>query len=119
MHACSVNKINVTYLYSLSCSNVTSTGKIGRIERQGFDPKTAFIMATTEDMRSWMKDYPKVHDRIIEITKNAIAFQCHPDKFNLAVVHSLTYFFEYEHLQWQSRLCDGTVLQLWITRVVR
>jgi hypothetical protein len=68
---------------------------LGRIERQGFDPQTAFIMATIEDMRSWMKGYPEVHDRIVEITKNAIAFQCHPDKFNLAVDHSLNYFFEW------------------------
>jgi len=71
---------------------------LGRIERQGFNPRTAFIMATTEDMRSWMKDYPKVHDRIIEITKNAIALQCHPDKFNLAVDHSLTYFIEWSFM---------------------
>ena len=68
---------------------------LGRIERQGFDPQTAFIMATTEDMRSWMKGYPAVHDRIVEITKNAIAFQCHPDKFNLAVDHSMTYTFDW------------------------
>jgi hypothetical protein len=68
---------------------------LGRIERQGFDPQTAFIMATTEDMSSWMKGYPAVHDRIVEITKNAIAFQCHPDKFNLAVDHSMTYTFEW------------------------
>ena len=68
---------------------------LGRIERQGFDPQTAFIMATTEDMRSWMKGYPEVHDSIFEITKNAIAFQYHPDKFNLAVDHSLNYFFEW------------------------
>jgi hypothetical protein len=95
VHACSVSKINITYLYSLSCSNVTSTGMLGRIERQGFDPLTAFIMATTVDMLSWMEDYPEVHDRIVEITKDAIAFQCHPDKFNLAVNHSLTYFFEW------------------------
>ena len=95
VNACSVSKINVTYLYSLSCSNVTSTGMLGRIERQGFDPQMAFIMATTEDMRSWMKGYPAVHDRIVEITKNAIAFQCHPDKFNLAVDHSMTYTFEW------------------------
>jgi len=68
---------------------------LGRIERQGFDPQTAYIMATTEDMRSWMKDYPEVDVRIVEITKDAVAFQCHPDKFNLAVDHSLTYFFEW------------------------
>jgi hypothetical protein len=68
---------------------------LGRIERQGFDPQMAFIMATTEDMRSWMKNYPEVHDRIVEIIKNSIPFQCHPDKFNLAVDHSLTYYFEW------------------------
>jgi len=68
---------------------------LGRIERQGFEPQTASIMATTEDMRSWMKGYPEVHGRIVEITKNAIAFQCHPDKFNLAVDHSMTYTFEW------------------------
>jgi hypothetical protein len=45
---------------------------LGRIERQGFDPQTAFIMATTEDMHSWMKDYPEVHDRIVEITKMSL-----------------------------------------------
>ena len=95
VHTCSVSKINVTYLYSLSCSNVTSAGMLGRIERQGFDPQTAFIMATTEDMLSWMEDYPKVDVRIVEITKDAIAFQCHPDKLNLAVNHSLTYYFEW------------------------
>jgi hypothetical protein len=68
---------------------------LGRIEQQGFDPQMAFIMATTEDMRSWMKGYPEVHDHIVEITKYAIAFQCHPDKFNLAVDHSMTYTFEW------------------------
>jgi hypothetical protein len=51
-------------------------------------------MATTENMRSWMKDYPKVYNGIIDITKDAIAFQCHPNKLNLAVDHSLTYTFE-------------------------
>ena len=51
-------------------------------------------MATTEDMLSWMEDYPEVYVRIVEITKDAIAFQCHPDKFNLTVNHSLTYTFE-------------------------
>jgi hypothetical protein len=56
--------------------------------------KKAFIMATTEDMLSWMEDYPEVYVRIVEITKDAIAFQCHPDKFNLAVNHS-PYFFEW------------------------
>jgi hypothetical protein len=45
-------------------------------------------------MRSWMKGYPKVHDPIVEITKNSIAFQYHPNKFNLAVDHSMTYTFE-------------------------
>ena len=73
----------------------TSTGMLGRIERQGFDPQTAYIMATTEDMRSWMKDYPEVDVRIVEITKDAVAFQCHPDKFNLAVDHSMTLTFEW------------------------
>jgi len=68
---------------------------LGRIERQGFDPQTAFIMATTEDMRSWMIGCPEFHDRIAEITKNAIAFQCHPDKFNLAVDYSMTFTFEW------------------------
>ena len=68
---------------------------LGRIKRQGCDPKLAFIMATAECIRSWMNDYPEVYDRIIEITKNAIAFQCHPNKFNLAVDHSLTYTFEW------------------------
>ena len=68
---------------------------LGRIKRQGCNPKLAYIMATTECMRSWMKDYPEVYDRIVEITKNAIAFQCHPDKFNLPVDHSLTYTFEW------------------------
>ena len=68
---------------------------LGRIKRQGFDPQTAFITATSEDMRSWMKDYPEVYNGIIEITKDAIPFQCHPDKFNLAVNHSLTYTFEW------------------------
>ncbi len=52
-------------------------------------------MAITDDMRSWIKYYPKIYVRIVEITKNSIAFQCHPDKFNLAVDHSLTYFFEW------------------------
>ena len=32
-------------------------------------------MATTEDMLSWMEDYPEVYVRIVEITKDAIAFQ--------------------------------------------
>ena len=68
---------------------------LGRIKRQGCDPKSAYIMATTECMRSWMKEYLEVYDRIVEITKNAIAFQCHPDKFNLPVDHSLTYTFEW------------------------
>jgi hypothetical protein len=68
---------------------------LGRIEGQGFDPQTAFIMATTEDMLSWMKDYSEVYNGIVEITKDAIAFQCHPDKFNLTVNHSLTYTFEW------------------------
>ena len=83
VHACSVSKINV------------HQQELGRIKRQGCDPKSAYIMATTECMRSWMKDYPEVYDRIVEITKNAIAFQCHPDKFNLPVDHSLTYTFEW------------------------
>ena len=52
-------------------------------------------MATTENMRSWMKDYPKVYNGIIDITKDVIAFQCHPNKLNLAVDHSLTYTFEW------------------------
>jgi len=95
VHTCSISKINVTYLYSLSCSNVTITGMLGRIERQGCDPKLAFIMATTDDMRSWMIGCPEFHDRIVEITKNAIAFQCHPDKFNLAVDHTMTFTFEW------------------------
>ncbi len=47
---------------------------LGRIERQGIDPQMAFIMATTEDMRSWMKDYPEVYNGIVEIAKDAIAF---------------------------------------------
>jgi hypothetical protein len=68
---------------------------LGRIERQGCDPKLAFIMATTDDMRSWMIGCPEFHDRIVEITKNAIAFQCHPDKFNLAVDHTMTFTFEW------------------------
>ena len=68
---------------------------LGRIERQGFDPQTSFVMATTEDMRSWMIGCPEFHDRIVEITKNTIAFQCHPNKFNLAVDRSLTYTFEW------------------------
>ncbi len=68
---------------------------LGRIKWQGFDPQTAFITATTKDMRSWMKDYPEVYNDIIEITKDAIPFQCHPDKFNLAVNHSLTYTCEW------------------------
>ncbi len=42
-----------------------------------------------------MNDYPEVYDRIVEITKNTIAFQCHPNKFNLAVDRSLTYTFEW------------------------
>jgi len=68
---------------------------LGMIERQGCDSKTAFIMATTEDVLSWMKDYPEVYVRIVEITKNAIKFQCHPNKkINLAFNHSLTYIFE-------------------------
>jgi hypothetical protein len=50
-------------------------------------------MATTEDIRSWMKDFPEIYNGIVEITKDAIAFQCHPDKFNLAVNHSVTYPF--------------------------
>jgi hypothetical protein len=74
VYAHAVSKINVTYLYSLSCSNGTSTGMLGRIERQGIDPQMAFIMATTEDMRSWMKDYPEVYNGIVEIAKDAIAF---------------------------------------------
>ena len=68
---------------------------LGRIKRQGCNPKLAFIMTSTECIRSWMNDYPEVYDRIVEITKNAIAFQCHPDKLNLAVNHSLTYTFEW------------------------
>jgi len=50
-------------------------------------------MATTEDILSWMKYYPC--NGIIKITKDAIAFQCHPDKLNLTVDHSLTYTFEW------------------------
>ena len=42
-----------------------------------------------------MKDFPEIYNGIVEITKDAIAFQCHPDKFNLAVNHSLTYTFEW------------------------
>jgi hypothetical protein len=68
---------------------------LDRIKRQGCDPKTVFIMATTECICSWMKDYPEVYAHIVEITKNAIAFQYHPNKFNLAVNHSLTYTFEW------------------------
>jgi hypothetical protein len=68
---------------------------LGRIKWQECDPKKAFVMATTEDMLSWMEDYPEVYVRIVEMTKDAIAFQCHPNKFNLAVNHSLTYFFEW------------------------
>jgi hypothetical protein len=68
---------------------------LGRIKRQGCNPKLACIMATTENMRSRMKDYPKVYNGIIDITKDVIAFQCHPNKLNLAVNHSLTYTFEW------------------------
>jgi hypothetical protein len=66
---------------------------LGRIKWQGCDPKLACIMATTEDILSWMKYYPC--NGIIKITKDAIAFQCHPDKLNLTVDHSLTYTFEW------------------------
>jgi hypothetical protein len=65
---------------------------LGRIKEQGRDPKKAFIMATTEDICSWMKDWPEIYDHIVEITKDDITF---PNKFNDDVNHSLTYFFEW------------------------
>ena len=42
---------------------------LGRIKRQECDPKTAFIMATTEDIRSWMKDCPEIYNGIVKINK--------------------------------------------------
>ncbi len=65
VYARSVSKINVTYIYS----EHQSTGMLGRIKRQECDPKTAFIMATTEDIRSWMKDSPEIYNGIVEINK--------------------------------------------------
>ncbi len=81
---------------------------LGRIERQGCDPKMAFIMAMTEDMHFWMKDYPKVNNGIVEITKDAIAIQCHPEKFKLAVNHMLTYTFEWFFGSMLSRAFQAT-----------
>jgi hypothetical protein len=42
-----------------------------------------------------MNDWFEIYDCIVEITKDAITFQYHPGKFNNAVNHSLTYFFEW------------------------
>ena len=81
---------------------------LGRIERQGCDQKTAFIMAMTEDMHSWMKDHPKVYNGIVEITKDAIVNQCHPNKFKLAANHRLTYTFEWFFGSMLSRAFQAT-----------
>jgi len=76
-------------------------------------------MATTEDMLSWMEDYPEVYVRIVEITKDAIAVQCHLKKFNLAVNHSLTYFFEWLFGSMLKSNPGYAMEQLWITRIAR
>jgi hypothetical protein len=42
-----------------------------------------------------MEDNPLISDLIMKITRNAKAFQCHPDKFNEAVNHAATFTFEW------------------------
>lgn len=51
-------------------------------------------MATTKEIRTWMEDNPLISDLIMKITRDAKAFQCHPDKFDEAVDHAATFIFE-------------------------
>jgi hypothetical protein len=68
---------------------------LGRVKRQGCDPDKAFIMATTENIRSWLKISPEIIHLIKEITEFSITFQCHHDKFNNAIDHAATFLFEW------------------------
>ena len=52
-------------------------------------------MATTKEIRTWMEDYLLISDLIMKITRDAKAFQCHPDKFDEAVDHAATFIFEW------------------------
>jgi hypothetical protein len=42
-----------------------------------------------------MEDNSLISDLIMKITRDAKAFQCHPDKFDEAVNHAATFIFEW------------------------
>ena len=67
---------------------------LGRIRQQECDPDEACIRATTKEIRTWMEDNSLISDLIMKITRDAKAFQCHPDKFDEAVNHAVTFIFE-------------------------
>jgi hypothetical protein len=52
-------------------------------------------MATTENIRSQLKDYPEIKSLVKEITEYFISVKCHSDKFNNAIDHAVTFFFEW------------------------
>ena len=68
---------------------------LGRIRQQECDPSEACIRMTTKEIHTWMVDNPLISDLIMEITRDAKAFQCHPDKFDEAVNHAATFAFEW------------------------
>ena len=78
----------------ISASNRKKGGMLGRIRQQECNPSEACIMATTKEIRTWMEDYLLISDLIMKITRDAKAFQCHPDKFDEAVDHAATFIFE-------------------------
>ena len=78
----------------ISASNRKKGGMLGRIRQQECNPSEACIMATTKEIRTWMEDNPLISDLIMKITRDAKAFQCHPDKFDEAVNHAATFIFE-------------------------
>jgi len=84
---------------------------VGRIRQQECDPSEACIRVTTKEIRTWMEDNPLISDLIMKITRDAKAFQCHPDKFDEAVNHAATFIFEwlfisifkgYQATRWRS-----------------
>ena len=84
------NQIHLTLIY-FSASNGKTSGMRGRINRQGLNPNDAFILATTRELRAWTKDDVAMTTLLKSLIE--LSYQCHPDKYELAFDHVITFTF--------------------------
>ena len=89
------NQIHLTLIY-FSASNGKTSGMRGRINRQGLNPNDAFILATTRELRAWTKDNVAMTNLLKSLIE--LSYQCHPDKYELAFDHVLTFTFEWRFM---------------------